>query len=90
MRDERIFQLFDDNVVVFIVYVKDKKKEANFIFQNINDDNVLIRRFSREMVFVDSQKRGVLKEVIKFMEVNVGYLNRNTNFYDSEFLFQKI
>lgn len=90
MRDERIFQLFDDNVVVFIVYVKDKKREANFIFQNINDDNVLIRRFSREMVFVDSQKRGVLKEVIKFMEVNVGYLNRNTNFYDSEFLFQKI
>lgn len=90
MRDERIFQLFDDNVVVFIVYVKDKKKEANFIFQNINDDNVLIRRFSREMVFVDSQKRGVLKEVIKLMEVNVGYLNRNTNFYDSEFLFQKI
>lgn len=90
MRDERIFQLFDDNVVVFIVYVKDKKKEANFIFQNINDDNVLIRRFSREMVFVDSQKRGVLKEVIKFMEVNVGYLNKNTNFYDSEFLFQKI
>lgn len=90
MRDERIFQLFDDNVVVFIVYVKDQKKEANFIFQNINDDNVLIRRFSREMVFVDSQKRGVLKEVIKFMEVNVGYLNRNTNFYDSEFLFQKI
>lgn len=90
MRDERIFQLFDDNVVVFIVYVKDKKKEANFIFQNINDDNVLIRRFSREMVFVDSQKRGVLKEVIKYMEVNVGYLNRNTNFYDSEFLFQKI
>lgn len=90
MRDERIFQLFDDNVVVFIVYVKDQKKEANFIFQNINDDNVLIRRFSREMVFVDSQKRGVLKEVIKFMEVNVGYLNKNTNFYDSEFLFQKI
>lgn len=90
MRDERIFQLFDDNVVAFIVYVKDKKKEANFIFQNINDDNVLIRRFSREMVFVDSQKRGVLKEVIKFMEVNVGYLNRNINFYDSEFLFQKI
>lgn len=90
MRDERIFQLFDDNVVVFIVYVKDQKKEANFIFQNINDDNVLIRRFSREMVFVDSQKRGVLKEVSKFMEVNVGYLNRNTNFYDSEFLFQKI
>lgn len=90
MRDERIFQLFDDNVVVFIVYVKDKKREANFIFQNISDDNVLIRRFSREMVFVDSQKRGVLKEVIKFMEVNVEYLNRNTNFYDSEFLFQKI
>lgn len=90
MRDERTFQLSDDNAAALTAHVKDKKREANPTFQNTNDDNALIRRSSREMVSADSQKRGVLKEATKFMEANVGHSNRNTNSHDSESLFQKI
>lgn len=91
MRDERTFHLPDDNAAALTAHVKEKKKEANPTFHNSNDDNALIRRSSREMVSVDNQKRGVLKEAAKFMEAsNVDHSNRNTNSQDSGSLFQKI